>query len=152
MPNKALQATAATPGIFTIAFSQVRCGCRRERVASGCALSLGVTSHVMKTRYIALVVIGFTTVLFAAPVVSYDTTKPPSLSLPAAYEVATVALGSATNQLQCISAAIYTDAVVSPHGGWLFTFCSTNKPPTSKYVTVEFSGKFHVEDTLFRDE
>ena len=106
----------------------------------------------MKIRHVALVAVCFATPLFASSVVPYDNSKPPSLSLPAAYEVATTALGSATNQLHCVSAAIYTDAVVSPHGGWLFKFCSTNKPPTSKYVTVEFTGKFHVEDTLFRDE
>jgi hypothetical protein len=106
----------------------------------------------MKIRHVALVAVGFATALFASSVVPYDNSKPPSLSLPAAYEVATAALASATNQFHCISAAIYTDAIVSPHGGWLFTFSSTNKPPTSKYVTVEFSGKFHVEDTLFRDE
>jgi hypothetical protein len=106
----------------------------------------------MKIRHVALVAVGFATALLASSVVPYDNAKPPSLSLPAAYEVATTALGSTTNQFHCVSAVIYTDAVVSPHGGWLFTFSSTNNPPTSKYVTVEFSGRFHVEDTLFRNE
>jgi hypothetical protein len=113
--------------------------------------SLGVAPRFMKIRHVALVVIGFATVLFASSVVPYDNSKPPSLSLPAAYEVATTALGSATNQFHCISAAIQTDAIVSPHGGWFFTFCSTNKPPISKFVTVEFSGKVHVE-AFMRDE
>jgi len=100
----------------------------------------------------AVLIIAGSFALFASLVQPWDNAKPPTLSLPAAYEVATTALGSATNEFHCISASIYSDAVVSPHGGWLFTFCSTNTPPTSKYVTVEFGGKFHVEDTLTRLE
>lgn len=111
-----------------------------------------IASRFMKTRYVVLVSIVFATVLFAASVVPYDNAKPPNLSLPAAYEIATTALGVATNRFHCISAVIHNDAIVSPQGGWLFTFCSTNKPPVSKYVTVEFSGKFHVENNMFRDE
>src|SRR5437870_2196163 len=106
----------------------------------------------MKLRYFFLLVCLFATAVFASIVVPYDNAKPRSLTLPAGYELAVAALGSTTNQFHCISASIYTDAVVSPHGGWLFTFCSTNKPPKSEYVTVEFGGKVHVEDTLFRDE
>ena len=106
----------------------------------------------MKIRHIILGLVALAAAVFASPVVPYDTTKPPSLTLPAGYELAVSALGSATNQFHCISASIYTDAVVSPLGGWLFPFSSTNTPPKSKFVTVEFSGKVHVEDTLFRDE
>jgi hypothetical protein len=106
----------------------------------------------MKLRHVVLVVLAFSTTLLAGFIIPYDNAKPPSLSLPAAYELAATALGSTTNQFHCISATIYTDAVVSPHGGWLFTFCSTNKPPKSKYVTVEFIGKIHIEDTLLREE
>jgi hypothetical protein len=106
----------------------------------------------MKIRHILLGLVALATAVFASSVVPYDITKPPSLTLPVGYELAVSALGSATNQFHCISASIYTDAVVSPHGGWLFTFSSTNTPPKSKFVTVEFGGKVHVEDTLFRDE
>ena len=106
----------------------------------------------MKMRYIVLAALAGTMALFASVVEPWDNSQAPTLSLPAAYGLATTALGVATNQFHCISATIYTEAVVSPHGGWLFALCSTNKPPTSKYVTVEFSGKVHVEDTLMRLE
>jgi hypothetical protein len=110
----------------------------------------------MKIRHIVLVVFVSSTALFASLVQPWDNAKPATLSLPAAYKIAAGALGSstysATNQFHCISAAIYSDAVVSPYGGWLFTFCSTNKQPISKYVTVEFSGRFHIEDNLLRTE
>jgi hypothetical protein len=110
----------------------------------------------MKIRHIALIVFASSTAIFAGLVQPWDNAKPATLSLPDAYKIATSALGSspysATNQFHCISAAIYSDAVVSPYGGWLFTFCSTNKQPISKYVTVEFSGRFHIEDTLARLE
>jgi len=106
----------------------------------------------MKTRYILLGLVALATTVLASIVMPYDTSKPPSLTIPAGYELAVSALGTATNQFHCISASIYTDAVVSPQGGWLFTFRSTNAPPKSKFVTVEFGGKVHVEDTLFRDE
>jgi hypothetical protein len=110
----------------------------------------------MKTRHVILIVFGFTTALIASICQGWDTTKPAPLSLPDAYKIATAALdsspSSATNQFHCISSAIYSDPIVSPNGGWLFTFYSTNKPPISKYVTVEFSGRFHVEDSLLRTE
>ena len=110
----------------------------------------------MNTRHIVLIVVASSTTLFASLVQPWNNAKPATLSLPAAYRIATGALGSSpystTNQFHCISAAIYSDAVVSPHGGWLFTFCSTNTKPVSKYVTVEFSGRFHIEDTLLRTE
>lgn len=72
----------------------------------------------------------------------YDNAKPPSLSLPAAYGLATTALGSATNELHCVSAT--TDRYYSDEGEWFFSFCGTNKPLTFRYVSVEFSGKVHV--------
>jgi hypothetical protein len=73
----------------------------------------------------------------------YDNAKPPSLSLPAAYELAATALGSATNQLHCVSAT--TDRYYSDAGEWFFTFCGTNKPPQFRYVSVEFGGKVHAQ-------
>lgn len=89
----------------------------------------------------------FTTVVFAARSWPYDNAKPPAMSLPAGYELAVSALGSATNEFHCVSATISTD-FGSP--GWFFTFCSTNTPPKSKWVTVEFGGKVHVEDVMIR--
>jgi hypothetical protein len=101
----------------------------------------------MKTRYIILSLLAVSTILFATPIIPYDNSKPATLSLPAGYELATAALGSATNQFHCISASISTD-FGSP--GWFFTYSSTNTPPKYKWVTVEFGGKVHVEDILLR--
>jgi hypothetical protein len=109
--------------------------------------TLGVAPHFMKIRYIILSLLAVSTILFARPIIPYDNSKPPSLSLPAGYELALAALGSATNQFHCISANISTD-FGSP--GWFFTFYSTNTPPRNKFVTVEFGGKVHVEDVIFR--
>jgi hypothetical protein len=106
----------------------------------------------MKTRYLVLAVLTFCTVLFASICQPWETAKPAPLALPEAYNLATHALDSTTNGFHCVSASIYSDAVVSPYGGWLFTFYSTNKPPITKYVTVEFNGKIHVEETLLRTE
>ena len=99
----------------------------------------------MKTRYFLLSLIIIPTILFATLVIPYDNTKPASLSLPAGYELAAAALGSATNQFHCISASISTD-FGSP--GWIFTYCSTNTPIKYKWVTVEFGGKIHVESVF----
>jgi hypothetical protein len=101
----------------------------------------------MKIRHAFLIFLAFATVLFATPIVPYNNSKPPGLSLPAGYELAVAALGSATNQFYCISASISTDFGAP---GWFFTFCSTNTPQKHKWVTVEFGGKVHVEDILLR--
>jgi hypothetical protein len=100
----------------------------------------------MKTKLTALLVVGIVTVLFASPFVPYDNAKSPSLPLPTAYERATLALGSATNQFHCVSATVATS--FSPDGEWFFTFYSTNSKP--KWITVEFGGKVHVEDIILR--
>jgi hypothetical protein len=109
--------------------------------------TLGVAPRFMKPLYAFLILLAFTTVLFATEFISYDNAKPPSLSMPAGYELAAAALGSATNQFHCISASISTDFGIP---GWFFTYCSTNTPPKYKWVTVEFGGKVHVEDILLR--
>jgi hypothetical protein len=70
--------------------------------------------------------------------VPYDTTKPPSLSLPAGYAFAVVALGADTNQFYC------TSAELSGALGWRFTFSSTNTPSKSKWVLVTVDGKTQV--------
>jgi hypothetical protein len=99
----------------------------------------------MKTRYLLLSLIIIPTILFATFVIPYDNSKPASLSLPAGYELAAAALGSATNQFHCISASISTDFGLP---AWFFTYCSTNTPPKYKWVTVEFSGKIHIESNF----
>jgi hypothetical protein len=68
----------------------------------------------------------------------YDNSKPPTLSLPAAYQLAVTALGSDTNQFHCVGASITTD---SGEPRWLFKFFDTNTPPKWKRMTVNFSGK-----------
>ena len=94
----------------------------------------------------ALFVYLFAEILFASPIIPYNNSKPPGLSLPLAYGDAMMALGSATNQFHCVSANIAT--TFSPTGGWFFTFYSTNSTP--KWVTVEFNGKTHIEDIMLR--
>ena len=86
------------------------------------------------------------TTLFATLITPYNHAKPPSISLPVAYERAANALGSATNQFHCISANVTAD--FGADGEWQFTFYSTNSRP--KWVTVEFNGKIHVEDVMNR--
>lgn len=100
-------------------------------------------------KKIALTLLSFiapTIALFATLITPYNNAKPPSLSLPAAYERAANALGSATNQFHCISANVTTD--FGADGEWQFTFYYTNSKP--KWVTVEFNGKIHVEDIMLR--
>jgi hypothetical protein len=96
----------------------------------------------MKLPYLLLLLLflAFGSVLLiraATPAaIPYDNSKPPALSLPAAYQLAFTALGSATNQLYCVGAHLTTD-FGEPR--WSFTFCSTNK--TQKIMTVDFGGK-----------
>ena len=111
------------------------------------AYLLGVVPRFMKLSHAFLVLPAFTTVLLATEFITYDKAKPPSLSMPAGYELATSALGAATNQFHCISASISTDF---GKPAWFFTFYSTTTPPKPKWVTVEFGGKVHIEDILNR--
>src|ERR1039457_7016623 len=106
----------------------------------------------MKTRYILLGLLVVSTAVFASLIgPPWDNTKPPTLPLPAAYQLAVTALGSATNQFHCVSASINTE-FSSP--GWYFTFCSTNtssafRNPNKRCVCVEFDGKV-IEDNFLR--
>ena len=104
-------------------------------------LSLGVARHFMKTRYILLGLFAIATTVFARfPSAPYDRTKPPpSLPLPAAYQMAITALGQATNQFHCVSAELS-----SP--GWKFSFFSTNASVLPKCFYVEFEGKVYEDD------
>ena len=76
----------------------------------------------------------------------YDNSKTPKLSLPAAYQRAVIAMGTATNEFHCVAAGITTD-FGDPR--WSFTFCSTNKPVRTRWMTVDFAGKTE-EDNGFR--
>jgi hypothetical protein len=100
----------------------------------------------MKTRYIVLSFAAITTGAFASLILPpYDNSKPPTLSLPAAYQLAVSALGSATNRFHCVSANITTD-FDAPR--WSFTFYSTNTPPKWKCMTVDFGGKTQEDNGL----
>ena len=105
--------------------------------------SLGVAPHFMKTRYILLGLLVVATAIFARAVRLWDNTKPPTLPLPAAYQLAITALGQATNQFHCVSAGITTEY---GSGGWDFTFFSTNASTIPRVFCVEFDGKVHEED------
>jgi len=99
----------------------------------------------MKILYFAFSLLAVSTFVFAGGGIRpYDNSKPPKLSLPMAYERALVALGSETNALHCINARVSTDFTLD--GGWEFTFCSTNKPPKSKFVTIDFDGEIHIKN------
>jgi hypothetical protein len=100
----------------------------------------------MKTAHVILALLASTVVLFASFVTPYDKTKPPALPLPDAYQLAVAALGSATNQFHCLSAGIEEFG----GGRWLFTFYSTNTPPKTKFVVVEFGGAASVADVYVR--
>ena len=101
----------------------------------------------MKTRYILLGLVALATTVFASLVMPpWDNTKAPSLSLPAAYQLAVTSLGSATNQFHCVGASINTE-FSSP--GWYFTFYSTNAAARQRCFCVEFDGKV-IEDNFLR--
>jgi len=101
----------------------------------------------MQTRYLLFGLVALATTVFASVLLPpYDNSKPPALSLPAAYQLAVVALGSATNQFHCVGASITTD-FGAPR--WSFTFYTTNTPPRWKCMTVDFGGKTQ-EDIGFR--
>jgi hypothetical protein len=98
----------------------------------------------MKTRYILFSLVAVSSAVFAGYYVPWDKAKPPTLSLPVAYERALAALGAATNELHCISARVDTD--FSRAGEWEFAFYSTNTPPKTKFVSVSFEGKIRVQN------
>jgi hypothetical protein len=93
----------------------------------------------MKRRYILLSLFIVPAMLFAMPLV-VGHRQPPSLSLPAAYNLALGALGAETNQFYCVQAATYAN-----RDSWTFTFCTTNSTPQVKCVVVDFDGKTHFE-------
>lgn len=103
---------------------------------------------IMKLSRILLIFAASATVVFARAMLPYLDAEPPSMSLPAGYELALKALGSSTNQFHCIRATVFgsgfADATAGP--GWSFTFCTTNAQPKYKWVAVGFDGKSEVKD------
>lgn len=103
----------------------------------------------MKKRYILFGLLTIITAVFAGSYWPWDNSKSPTLSLPAAYDQALIALGSETNQLHCISAQVSTD--FRNDGGWRFVFYYTNNPPRSKTVYVDFvDGRTHINPLIIR--
>ena len=114
---------------------------------------LGVVPRFMKTRYILLSLLTLSTAVFASLVAwpPYDYSKPPSLSLPVAYERMMMVLGQATNQYHCIDARVSTDYFRG--GEWdfaLFTPTPTNGTPRQKWVAVYFDGTVNTNVSEFR--
>jgi len=99
--------------------------------------------HFMKLlNLLLLLLLAFGSILLiraAMPALThYDNSKPPTLSLPVAYQLAVTALGSDTNRFHCVGASITMD-FGAPR--WSFTFYDTNTPPKWKCMTVDFGGK-----------
>jgi hypothetical protein len=102
----------------------------------------------MKPILFLIFTLVFAITVFASVVLPpYNKSKPPSISLPVAYERAVAALGSATNEFHCISASVTTE--FTSEGEWYFTFYSTNSNSMPKFIAVEFNGKV-VFDNGFR--
>jgi hypothetical protein len=120
---------------------------RRSSHVAQLLFSLGAAPRFMKTRYILLGLLMVSTAVLATIIgLPYDKSKPPTLALPAAYQFAVSALGSATNQFHCISATV-SQEISAP--AWYFTFCSTNTPPKQRWIVVEFGGNVF-EDNGYR--
>ena len=96
----------------------------------------------MKTRYILFGSFMFVAALVARPTwPSYDETKPPSLSLPVAYEKAMASLGQATNQYHCVKASVSNMLVRDGEWDFIFTTSTpTNGVPDNKHIFVFFDG------------
>jgi hypothetical protein len=90
-------------------------------------------------------VLALVVVVFAGDT-PYDVKRPPRVSLPTAYADAIKALGTWTNQYHCVGASLTT--MFSPHGGWMFSFCSTNGKP--KGVVVPFGETPIVQEDVIR--
>jgi len=100
----------------------------------------------MKKISSLILVLGIAIAVSASISIPYNNAKSPSLSLPLAYNQALQALGPLTNDFHCVAANVETS--FSRDGEWFFTFYSTNAKP--KWISVEFTGKIHVEDILLR--
>ena len=106
-------------------------------------LCLGIAPHFMKARYIIFGLLGISTVVLARLTTPWDNRKPPTLPLPAAYQLAVAKLGSATNQFHCIEAKL-SNGFDGP--GWYFSFYTTNSSTIPRFFCVEFNGTVIEED------
>ena len=97
----------------------------------------------MKARYILLGLLAVSTVVLARIVIPWDNTKPPTLPLPLAYQLAATTLGSATNQFHCVTARLSND-FGGP--GWYFYFYSTNASVMQRCFCVKFDGTVIEDD------
>ena len=102
----------------------------------------------MKKRYLLLIVLAACSVVLAGGVWPWDTAKPAPITLPVAYDRALVALGALTNEFHCFKAQVTTE--LSNNGEWQFVFYSTNTPPKSKMVYVDFNGHTQIDPAIFR--
>jgi hypothetical protein len=99
-----------------------------------------------KSKSLLLVLLALALTSLASLVMPpFDTSKPPKLPLPDAYQFAMMAMGSATNEFHCAGASITTD-FGNPR--WSFMFCSTNKNKLTRWMTVDFSGKTQEDNGL----
>jgi hypothetical protein len=94
----------------------------------------------MKYRIVSFILFVCVGVVLARNI-TYNHSKPPKLPLGSAYGIAMSALGQSTNDFHCVGASL--GIAWSPDGEWLFEFSSTNG--VTKFVTVEFGGKTHIE-------
>lgn len=101
----------------------------------------------MKTILTVISLLVFATILYASVILPpYDKSKPPSLSLPVAYDHALSVIGAKTNELHCTSAELTT--YFSSDGEWYFTFCSTNANARPKHIAVKFNGEAFLDNGL----
>lgn len=91
----------------------------------------------MKRYIIYLAVFATASAVLAFSYRPPDTSKQPAILLPAAYERAALALGSATNQFYCVGANLSADS-------WMLAFSATNQ--TKRSVIVFFTGRIIVGD------
>jgi hypothetical protein len=99
----------------------------------------------VRSKLTVLVVLGLVVVALAGDA-PYDVRHPPRVSLPVAYAEALKALGTWTNQYHCVGASL--TMMLSPQGGWMFSFCSTNGRP--KGVVVPFGERPFVQEDVIR--
>jgi len=99
---------------------------------------LGVAPHFMKTLCTLLCLLMLSRIAIANAYPLWDNTKPPTLPMPPAYQLAITSLGQATNQFHCVSAGI-TREFAAP--GWDFTFYSTNASVVPRIICVQFDRK-----------
>jgi hypothetical protein len=102
----------------------------------------------MKTKLLILFSLTTAIITAYATIIGppYDNSKPPTMSLPAAYEKAIAAIGVGINQFHCVKAEVGNNFF--SEGEWYFTFCSTNSKVMPKLIAVGFNGKVIFDNGL----